>query len=129
MSGDLRLTRRRFVGGCVAAAGLGFGLTGCRGRAELLAAGRRLSAGIGDREHWSAIGRAYLDGLAKAPKLDVLVAELTADLGSSGPEGAPLPLAKRVRRDFQHGRMVRVDGWLLATTEARLAAVIALVDG
>jgi hypothetical protein len=127
MSGEARLTRRRFVGGCLTLVGLGMGLTGCRGRAELLAAGRRLSAGIEEREHWGVVGKAYLDGLHKAPSLEDLVANLTTSLG--GPESSSMPLAERVRLDFEEGRTVRVDGWVIAETEARLAAVIAMVDG
>ena len=125
MTTDGRLSRRGFIGGFVALAGLG--LSGCGGRAELLEEGRRLTAAVTEREHWRLIGRAYLeDG---APKLKDLVAHLGAAVGSHEPGAIPQPLDERVRLDFEQGRTIRVDGWLLAETEARVAAVVALVDG
>lgn len=124
-TGDGRLTRRGFIGGCVALAGLGLGVTGCGNRAELLAEGRRLTAGIAEREHWAMIGKAYLEG--SGPKLRDLVEQLSAAEGNDE-AGEALPLADRLRFDFEQGRTVRVDGWVLAETEARLAALVALVD-
>jgi hypothetical protein len=124
---DGRLSRRGFIGGCVALAGLGLGVSGCRNRAELLEEGRRLTAGITEREHWAIIGRSYLDG--SGLKLGDLVEQLGAAGGSGEPGQASPPLADRVRLDFEQGRTIRVDGWVLAETEARMAAVVALVDG
>ncbi len=129
MSLDAGLTRRRFIGGCATLAGLGMGLSGCRESAEVMAAAQRLSAGVVDREHWSAVGSAYLDTVPGAPNLAGLVAELDASLGTGDAAGAMIPVAERVRLDFEEGRTIRVDGWSLAETEARLAAVVALVDG
>ncbi len=129
MSGATHLTRRRFIGGCAALAGLGIGLSGCRDSAETLAAARRLSATVGDPEHWSVVGRADLDGVERAPRLESLVAELDASLGGGESEAVTMPLAERVRLDFEEELTFRVDGWLLAVTEVRLAAVVALTDG
>jgi hypothetical protein len=124
MAADGRLSRRGFIGGCVALAGLG--LSGCSGRAELLEEGRRLTAAVTEREHWRLIGRAYVaDG---APKLKELVAQLGAVVGSEEPGAMTQPLAEVVRLDFEQGRTIRVDGWVLAETEARVAALVALVD-
>jgi hypothetical protein len=119
------LSRRGFIGGCVALAGLGLGVSGCGNRAELLAEGRRLTAEITEREHWATIGKAYLEG--SAPKLRDLVEQL-GSAGGSDEAGDALPLADQLRLDFEQGRTVRVDGWVLAETEARIAALVALVD-
>jgi hypothetical protein len=100
-------------------------VSGCGNRAELLAEGRRLTAGIIEREHWATIGKAYLED--SGPKLRDLVEELTAAEEGGGAGEVP-PLADRLRLDFEQGRTVRVDGWVLAETEARLAALVALVD-
>jgi hypothetical protein len=35
-------------------------------------------------------------------------------------------VARSVQDDFAHGRVARVQGWVLARTEARLAALVAL---
>lgn len=50
------------------------------------------------------------------------------DIGSGLPDGeadARAELAQRVRADFDAGDVVDVDGWVLARTEARAAAVLA----
>jgi hypothetical protein len=40
--------------------------------------------------------------------------------GSSGPDAAITALVSAVRRDFQEGRTVQVDGWVLSRTEVEL---------
>jgi hypothetical protein len=37
------------------------------------------------------------------------------------------PIAEMVRDDFQHGRTVLIDGWLLSVTEARQCALYSLL--
>ena len=37
-------------------------------------------------------------------------------------------LMSRIRDDFCHDRMVSVEGWMLAETEARLCALVALLE-
>ncbi len=37
-------------------------------------------------------------------------------------------LHRQVRRDFELGRTVEVDGWILSITEARLSALVSLSD-
>jgi hypothetical protein len=37
-------------------------------------------------------------------------------------------LALRTRRDFAEGRTVRVEGWILSRTEARLYAIASLIS-
>ena len=41
--------------------------------------------------------------------------------------GARPPIAEMVRDDFEHGRTVLVDGWLLSVTEARQCALYSLL--
>lgn len=38
----------------------------------------------------------------------------------------PLPASRRIRDDFESGRTVLVDGWVLSVTEARQAALFSL---
>ena len=42
---------------------------------------------------------------------------------------ASAPVAALVRADFEHGRTVVVDGWILSVTEARQCALFSLLTG
>lgn len=101
----------------------------------------RLSPGEGagptvalvDRAAAARIGRRLLeaavppaDGMAAQARIDALVATL--------PEGTRVEdlrpaVADWVTADFEEGRMVEVDGWYLARTEADLAILAALEAG
>ena len=77
-------------------------------------------------------GSRYRPQLAAAQRILLLlhanaVAILTDDTGSAagGVEAATL-VAQHVREDFDGGRVVLVDGWVLAETEARLYTLAAL---
>ena len=55
------------------------------------------------------------------------IAELLAQLPTVDPNNDPLErAATRVRTDFETSDTITVDGWILAASEARAAAVIAL---
>lgn len=55
------------------------------------------------------------------------VAELLARLPTADPASDPLQsAAARIRADFEQSDTITVDGWILAASEARAAAVIAL---
>ncbi len=55
------------------------------------------------------------------------IAELLAQLPTVDPNSDPLErAAARVRTDFETSDTITVDGWILAASEARAAAVIAL---
>ena len=55
------------------------------------------------------------------------IAELLARLPTADPDSDPLQrAAARVRADFEQSDTITVDGWILAASEARAAAVIAL---
>ena len=56
------------------------------------------------------------------------IAELLAQLPTVDPNSDPLErAAARVRGDFEQSDTITVDGWVLAASEARAAAVIALL--
>lgn len=76
------------------------------------------------------LGRAYLREHPEEAAVDSLVEELFGP-DSKGLEAMPraeleLELAARIRADFEADRVVRVDGWMLSATEARVFAWSAL---
>jgi hypothetical protein len=75
-----------------------------------------------------ALGRAYLDHHPEEADPDRLLACLRADLQELSGETTLLAdgLRELVQRDFDRVRLVDVEGWLLATSEARLCALAAL---
>jgi len=123
MRDSIRNDRRAVVGGLGAGLLLGFAPTaeagGERGR-------RRVLSGLFTAlPSARAIGAAYLrscadDGLDAA----TLAAELPAEVTMTALRET---VAARVRDDFATARVVNVDGWLLARTEARLCALAYLV--
>jgi len=71
---------------------------------------------IGQR--YRALNRSEAD--ATAIRNAILASRpLTARLGVSNP-----PIATLVRADFEHGRTVVLDGWILSVTEARQCALL-----
>ena len=94
----------------------------------------RLAGLIAHRDSARVVGRAYLDEVPAESSVSRLVDRIVADL----PEGrrslrdasdADLRqlLAASIRADFEHDRIVEVEGWVLSPTEARLYALTALV--
>jgi hypothetical protein len=76
----------------------------------------------------TVIGRAYLAANPVEADLDLLVRQLTAL--AREPSDLRAAIGDRLRRDFADRDTVRLDGWVLARTEARLCAVCALLhDG
>lgn len=67
------------------------------------------------------VGERYLADHPEDADLDLLLAELPA--GGDDPVGAA---STRVAEDFGNGATVVIDGWVLAISEARAAAVVAL---
>jgi hypothetical protein len=122
------ITRRGFWGGSALLVGAAIGVWGCREPAVREAAGR-LAAAVDDRKEWSDLGRAYLEGASDAPGLGELVALLEDALGPGEPADLLDRLAKRASRDFEEGRTVRVEGWILSESEVWLAALVARIDG
>lgn len=94
-----------------------------------------LSAVLNDPQAAADIGNAYL---AQTPGerriellLELIVAALVPRLGRAPESLVPQHVAgilrEVVRDDYARGEVVRVDGWLLSLTEARLYAAVALV--
>lgn len=82
----------------------------------------RLLAVLGDREAAARIGRARLAAAPDEGDLDRVLRLLDV------PEDvdAARTLEARRRADFRDGRTVRVEGWVLSRTEARLCVLAAL---
>lgn len=69
----------------------------------------------------AVIGRAYLDRYEEEASPRVLERSIRESLGKQSPDAGVL--LQRIRRDFDTGDTVRLDGWLLSRTEARLCAL------
>ena len=130
------LTRRTFVRtGASFATGTfaGFAVLpslSCGGRDETTLeqelAGRMLEI-FDDRDALASLGRAYLAITPEEATVRALVSGLTegwtvAQRALPSPELLAL-LREQQRADFSSGRTLRVRGWVLARTEARLAAL------
>ena len=94
------------------------------GAAPAGSAGRDLAARLRDPEAARALGIRYLRQHPEERSLAFLHA---ATLASAG-EGARSveALRARCREDFQRGDTVLIDRWVLARTECRLCALVAL---
>jgi hypothetical protein len=86
--------------------------------------GRGLAGRLRDPEAARRLGLAYLSRHPGERDFDLLHA---ATLKGAG-EGARAVrrLRARCREDFARGDTVRIDGWVLARTECRLCALVAL---
>ncbi len=88
---------------------------------------------FGDRaDAVRAIGEAYLRQLGRDTTRDSLVASARGTLQlidrSRDQPGAIRALVDAVRDDFEHGRSVQLEGWILSRTEAEICA-LTLLDG
>jgi hypothetical protein len=120
-------------------AGLPLGLASFRPWHVLVAFDRRepavrLARVLRERDSARAIGREYLRSLPRGAGAGVLVDAIALDLpgghavlASAGDGGLRALLAERSSVDFGEGRTVRLRGWVLSETEARLCALAALV--
>jgi hypothetical protein len=85
-------------------------------------------------ESAAEIGRAYLhayplDALEKATPLNDLLGSLVASFQGDDAlvrSRTKRQLAAAIRADFRSGRIVVIDNWHLALTEARICALVAL---
>jgi hypothetical protein len=96
------------------------------------ALGAALENLLPDTDSAVAVGRAYLrrhPGDRDQKRVQHL---LSAALGGHPEALAPVVLRARVRdrirQDFAESRIAIVDGWILSVTEARLCALVALLD-
>jgi hypothetical protein len=130
--------RRRGFLGAVALGGALWAAWAGQARAWLQLAGAtpaeaRLLAVLARPDSAAAVGRAYLAGHpaeADRARLAAGLAEAArcqdCDPAQAPAERLRAALARPIRADFAAARVVRVDGWVLSATEARLCALAAL---
>jgi hypothetical protein len=73
------------------------------------------------------LGREYLEQTPDEARRRDLLALLPPELADPAADLSG-PLAARVREDFEQNRVVLLRGWLLARTELRAAALVALME-
>lgn len=88
----------------------------------------RPPAGLSPRGLHAArtLGRRYLREHPEERRFDDVEALLAAGGGGEEPLAG---IRRAIREDFDRERVVRVDGWVLARTEARLCAHLARAHG
>jgi hypothetical protein len=103
-----------------------------RGQQDLLA--MRLAALFTHKESAKVIGREYLEKYRQEADAGVLLDRIVSsmDAGDAGLFGVAGPnlhalLARTLREDYASDRVVKLQGWVLSATEARLCALAALV--
>lgn len=116
-----RLPRRWFLGLATL-----FALLGRDGAAAaaLPSSNDALEALLPRTEDAALVGRAYLAQYATEGDADLLRRSLVSL--AAEPRSLRRAIGERIRRDFAEGDTVRVEGWVLARTEARLCALCAL---
>jgi hypothetical protein len=79
-----------------------------------------------------AIGEAYLRQIGRDPTREAALAAARGALEvidrSRDQAGAIRALVRAVRQDFERGRSLQVEGWILSKTEAELCALTLLAD-
>jgi hypothetical protein len=85
------------------------------------------------KESASSVGIEYLKCVPKEADVHTLVhlifstkSELRTELNKADTNKFRKLLLLQQRQDFEHGRTVKVQGWILSETEARLCALAAL---
>ena len=135
MSAPGSLRRREFLAGsgavvAVLAAPALAALLACERRPTLAQA---LAGFYSEPASAARVGQAVLSAVPAEATIEAVVAALAGDrraeldaLAASDPGGLRRLLREQHRRDFEDGRTVDIDGWVLSRTEARLCAVAAL---
>lgn len=140
MSSDQGIGRRRFLllaggVGAAAATGLGWRVVEIVRPDPVPESVRHLATKIEELfsspEHVRLVGDSYLRTLAPRPSAGELAREL---VGGSLPSSESLRDLERlremmqsaVRKDLDAGRLVPVEGWLLAQSEAQLCGLVSL---
>jgi hypothetical protein len=89
-----------------------------------------LKSMIADLESARRVGQVYLQKAPEEADRDRLLTQLYPGLAPARHTRSPAAwrqsYAAKCRRDFAEGHTVRVDGWVLSQTEARLCALAAL---
>ena len=104
------------------------------GRPSIAGAGAKLVRILRDRTSAATVGRRCMllfPGATVDSHLEALardVPELVTALDARRLAAARQIVAARTRWDFDHDRVVDVDGWVLSSTEARVYALAALLE-
>lgn len=80
---------------------------------------------FGNEQDVRALGAAYRAAFPSEDGEDALRAALASDTAAAA--DLPEALRMRVRQDFEEGRTVELDGWILSVTEARQCALFSLL--
>lgn len=128
MPNPLRLLGRRTFLVVAAAAAIGRPAFAWPGPAPEAAPG--IDPGFAFRRPGSAIaiGRRYLKRYPDDTASRALASDLRR-VGAGDPEAARRALRARVRQDFARGDTVMIEGWVLARSECRACAALALAAG
>jgi hypothetical protein len=98
--------------------------SGAAGSVPAAAAEPALLGVFGDRGTIRRIGALYRRTHPFEDDANVLYAAIVGDQAAgSGPQQIRATLDRRIRDEFDRGRTVQVDGWILARTEARQCAL------
>jgi hypothetical protein len=95
----------------------------------------RLIGVFNDKRSASIVGRAYLDYAPHEAEVKTLVAKICGSykqyLNSARNDDEALNklILESHRTDFANGRTVKVSGWVLSQTEARISALTAILSG
>ena len=102
-------------------------------RAQLLMP-TRLAALLTHSDSARVIGKAYLHKYPQDARIDILLDQIAARLAASNAglagiaeDGLRAQLDVTVRADFAADRIVKLQGWILSTTEAQLCALATLL--
>jgi hypothetical protein len=125
-----RLSRRGFLAGLavgIAGAVLGLRLYWTAGHTP--AGAERLVRLLPHADSAARLGRRYLEDTPQEAQVRRLVALIAATPTDAESDAALRErLQARIRQDFIDGATVTVDGWRLAVTEARLCALVSLLQ-
>ena len=91
-------------------------------------AGAGLALAFKHRESAMAVGRRYLSRYPEDVRPRLLARDLRR-AGAGDPATARSALRAQVRRDFERGDTVLLDGWILARSECQACAALALAAG
>jgi hypothetical protein len=87
----------------------------------------QLLSTIWDTKTINTIGNQYRLQVPDENSERILVKLLSADL-SSAPEQLDKSLQEKIKKDFETGNTVMIDGWILSITEARQCALFSTTN-
>jgi hypothetical protein len=127
---SLRLTRRGFLAGLAAGVvGAAVGLRLYWSGARTPVGAERLASTLSHTDSAVRLGRRYLEGAPEEANAGRLIALIgTQPAGGESDAALRERLQTCIRQDFIDGTTVAVDGWLLSLTEARLCALVSLLQ-